>query len=82
MQDAMTIWDSICHSQWFKTTSLVSISSCFHRAMILNCSQIIFLNKDDIFKEKIKTSPIRNAFPVCFHICFMNADQTLNDGAI
>lgn len=24
MQDAMTIWDSICHSQWFKQTSIVS----------------------------------------------------------
>lgn len=24
MQDAMTIWDSICHSQWFKNTSIVS----------------------------------------------------------
>ena len=25
MQDAMTIWDSICHSQWFKQTSIVSV---------------------------------------------------------
>jgi guanine nucleotide-binding protein subunit alpha, other len=23
MQDAMTIWDSICHSQWFKQTSII-----------------------------------------------------------
>jgi len=23
MQDAMTIWDAICHSQWFKQTSIV-----------------------------------------------------------
>ncbi|PBK64320.1 G-alpha-domain-containing protein [Armillaria solidipes] len=23
MQDAMTIWDSICHSQWFKRTSII-----------------------------------------------------------
>ncbi|KAH8826020.1 guanine nucleotide binding protein, alpha subunit [Flagelloscypha sp. PMI_526] len=23
MQDAMTIWDSICHSQWFKRTSMI-----------------------------------------------------------
>ncbi|KDQ53440.1 hypothetical protein JAAARDRAFT_137170 [Jaapia argillacea MUCL 33604] len=23
MQDAMTIWDSICHSQWFRTTSII-----------------------------------------------------------
>ncbi|KAF7292780.1 hypothetical protein MIND_01176700 [Mycena indigotica] len=46
MQDAMTIWDSICHSQWFKQTSI-----------------ILFLNKDDLFQQKIKTSPIRTFFP-------------------
>ncbi|KAJ7064053.1 heterotrimeric G protein alpha subunit 4 [Mycena amicta] len=46
MQDAMTIWDSICHSQWFKQTSI-----------------ILFLNKDDLFQNKIKTSPIRTFFP-------------------
>jgi len=46
MQDAMTIWDSICHSSWFKNTSI-----------------ILFLNKDDLFREKIGTSDIRNNFP-------------------
>ncbi|KAJ7088456.1 heterotrimeric G protein alpha subunit 4 [Mycena belliarum] len=46
MQDAMTIWDSICHSQWFKQTSI-----------------ILFLNKNDLFEQKIKTSDIRNFFP-------------------
>jgi guanine nucleotide-binding protein subunit alpha len=41
MQDAMTIWDSICHSQWFKQTSIVSwvdgllagSENCFGRLM-------------------------------------------------
>lgn len=46
MQDAMTIWDSICHSQWFKQTSI-----------------ILFLNKNDLFEQKVKTSDIRNFFP-------------------
>ncbi|KAK7065112.1 heterotrimeric G-protein alpha subunit 4 [Favolaschia claudopus] len=46
MQDAMTIWDSICHSQWFKQTSI-----------------ILFLNKDDLFQQKIKTSDIKSFFP-------------------
>ncbi|KLO17557.1 guanine nucleotide-binding protein alpha-2 subunit [Schizopora paradoxa] len=46
MQDAMTIWDSICHSQWFRNTSI-----------------ILFLNKDDIFKEKIAHSNIKTHFP-------------------
>ncbi|PFH45979.1 hypothetical protein AMATHDRAFT_157094 [Amanita thiersii Skay4041] len=46
MQDAMTIWDSICHSQWFKHTSI-----------------ILFLNKNDLFEQKIKHSHIKNFFP-------------------
>ncbi|KAH8111446.1 guanine nucleotide-binding protein alpha-2 subunit, partial [Phellopilus nigrolimitatus] len=46
MQDAMTIWDSICHSQWFRSTSI-----------------ILFLNKNDIFNEKIQHSDIKNTFP-------------------
>ncbi|KAF4623682.1 hypothetical protein D9613_001396 [Agrocybe pediades] len=46
MQDAMTIWDSICHSQWFKKTSI-----------------ILFLNKHDLFENKIATSHIKNFFP-------------------
>jgi len=46
MQDAMTIWDSICHSQWFRQTSI-----------------ILFLNKTDIFAEKIQHSDIKTHFP-------------------
>lgn len=46
MQDAMTIWDSICHSQWFKSTSI-----------------ILFLNKHDLFLNKIRYSDIKNYFP-------------------
>ena len=33
MQDAMTIWDSICHSQWFKSTSIVGELFSTHRVM-------------------------------------------------
>jgi len=46
MQDAMTIWDSICHSQWFKNTSI-----------------ILFLNKNDLFEEKLSRSDIKTFFP-------------------
>ncbi|TFK28427.1 heterotrimeric G-protein alpha subunit, GPA2-like protein [Coprinopsis marcescibilis] len=46
MQDAMTIWDSICHSQWFKQTSI-----------------ILFLNKNDLFEQKVAQSDIKNFFP-------------------
>ncbi|KAF7308116.1 Heterotrimeric G-protein alpha subunit 4 [Mycena kentingensis (nom. inval.)] len=46
MQDAMTIFDSIVHSVWFKQTSI-----------------IVFLNKNDLYEKKIKTSHIRTYFP-------------------
>lgn len=46
MKDAMTLWDGVCSSQWFKQTSL-----------------ILFLNKKDLFAEKMATFPIKNYFP-------------------
>ncbi|KAG9032306.1 hypothetical protein FRB95_001627 [Tulasnella sp. JGI-2019a] len=46
MQDAMAIWDSICHSQWFTSTSIM-----------------LFLNKTDLFDQKIKRSHIKTFFP-------------------
>lgn len=46
MQEALTLFDSICNSKWFVKTSI-----------------ILFLNKIDIFREKIKTSPISKYFP-------------------
>ncbi|KAG8686153.1 hypothetical protein FRC09_014307, partial [Ceratobasidium sp. 395] len=46
MQDAMAIWDSICDSEYFRSTNI-----------------ILFLNKNDLFTEKVKTSPIRRYFP-------------------
>lgn len=46
MQEALTLFDSICNSKWFVKTSI-----------------ILFLNKIDIFKEKILTSPLEKYFP-------------------
>lgn len=46
MQEALTLFDSICNSRWFVKTSI-----------------ILFLNKIDIFKEKLPHSPLRNFFP-------------------
>ncbi|CAE6404349.1 unnamed protein product [Rhizoctonia solani] len=46
MQDAMAIWDSICDSEYFRSTNI-----------------ILFLNKNDLFSEKVKKSPIRRYFP-------------------
>lgn len=67
MQDAMAIWDQICHSQWFKNTSIVSayiLASLFVALIIV--AQILFLNKVDLFTEKIPHSHIRTVFPVSF----------------
>lgn len=46
MQEALTLFDSICNSRWFVKTSI-----------------ILFLNKIDIFKNKISKSPIEAHFP-------------------
>lgn len=46
MQEALTLFDSICNSRWFVRTSI-----------------ILFLNKIDVFKDKIEEVPIENFFP-------------------
>lgn len=46
MQEALTLFDSICNSRWFVKTSI-----------------ILFLNKIDIFKEKLPKHPLSENFP-------------------
>jgi len=46
MQEALTLFDSICNSRWFVKTSI-----------------ILFLNKIDLFKEKLPVSPLSKFFP-------------------
>ncbi|KAI8334763.1 guanine nucleotide-binding protein subunit alpha [Chlamydoabsidia padenii] len=46
MQEALTLFDSICNSRWFVKTSI-----------------ILFLNKIDIFKEKLQREPFSESFP-------------------
>lgn len=46
MQEALTLFDSICNSRWFERTST-----------------ILFLNKIDLFRQKLPTSPLINYFP-------------------
>ncbi|KAL1924713.1 uncharacterized protein VTP21DRAFT_4367 [Calcarisporiella thermophila] len=46
MQEALTLFDSICNSRWFVNTSI-----------------ILFLNKIDLFKEKLPVSPLGKYFP-------------------
>ena len=75
MMDAMGVWDSICCSPWFRNTSLVRISRAsrrgkanMHSIMALIHShaptQILFLNKEDLFRDRIQYSHIRDFFPV------------------
>lgn len=45
MQEALTLFDSICNSRWFVRTSI-----------------ILFLNKIDIFRQKLQTSPLKDYF--------------------
>ncbi|CAO3683156.1 unnamed protein product [Rhizopus stolonifer] len=45
MQEALTLFDSICNSRWFVKTSI-----------------ILFLNKIDIFKEKLDKCPLIESF--------------------
>ncbi|CAO3600891.1 unnamed protein product [Absidia cylindrospora] len=46
MQEALTLFDSICNSRWFLKTSI-----------------ILFLNKIDIFKDKLLKEPLSDTFP-------------------
>lgn len=46
MQEALTLFDSICNSRWFVKTSI-----------------ILFLNKIDIFKEKLPKQALSETFP-------------------
>lgn len=46
MQEALTLFDSICNSRWFSKTST-----------------ILFLNKTDLFKQKLPKSPLIKYFP-------------------
>ncbi|ERL94868.1 hypothetical protein D910_12141, partial [Dendroctonus ponderosae] len=46
MVESMKLFDSICNSKWFVTTSI-----------------ILFLNKKDLFEEKIARSPLTICFP-------------------
>lgn len=46
MVESMKLFDSICNSKWFVSTSI-----------------ILFLNKVDLFKEKIAHSPLAICFP-------------------
>lgn len=45
MDEALTLFDSICNSRWFEKTSI-----------------LLFLNKTDLFREKLKTTPLNEYF--------------------
>lgn len=64
MQEALTLFDSICNSRWFVKTSIVSApdSASLSVLNMFSC-QILFLNKIDLFAEKLPRSPLGDYFP-------------------
>jgi guanine nucleotide-binding protein subunit alpha, other len=64
MMDAMTIWDGICNLKYFRNTGLVSYWPLLFQRCPHPTSQILFLNKVDLFEKKIHYSPIKKFFPV------------------
>jgi guanine nucleotide-binding protein G(i) subunit alpha len=63
MQEALTLFDSICNSRWFVKTSIVRDPAFIHRASLMKTLQILFLNKIDLFAEKLPRSPLGDYFP-------------------
>ena len=64
MQEALTLFDSICNSRWFVKTSIVSIAlSLSVTISLMHNLQILFLNKIDLFAEKLPRSPLGDYFP-------------------
>lgn len=72
MQEALTLFDSICNSRWFVKTSIVSTRAIYRQLCSLTHPnslttivflQILFLNKIDLFAEKLPTSPLGDYFP-------------------
>ena len=61
------LFDSICNSKWFTRTSMVRIRhlpcAYMHPLTRLSLSQILFLNKVDVFRTKILTSSVKQYFP-------------------
>ena len=45
MDEALTLFDSICNSRWFEKTSI-----------------LLFLNKTDLFRQKLMTTPLNQYF--------------------
>jgi guanine nucleotide-binding protein subunit alpha len=64
MQEALTLFDSICNSRWFVKTSIVRAPlSAAPPESHLVAVQILFLNKIDLFAEKLPRSPLGDYFP-------------------
>jgi hypothetical protein len=69
MHEALMLFDSICNSQWFLKTNMVSRLNRSLCASLLtrdsSSEQILFLNKDDVFRQQLENpnSQIGDYFP-------------------
>jgi len=63
MQEALTLFDSICNSRWFVKTSIVRCLLPPSYVLLSPSHQILFLNKIDLFAEKLSYSRLGDYFP-------------------
>jgi len=58
------MWDGICSSQWFRYTPIVRSSILRRRTICIDSKiQILFLNKEDLFRARVPIAHIKNTFP-------------------
>lgn len=71
LEEALILFESISNSRWFLKTSIVrrvphhvASSRPSSRSFLPSLpSQILFLNKIDLFQSKLKTVPLNRYFP-------------------
>ena len=64
MHESLKLFDSICNNKW--SVQGLIMHACYYCAShcrFTDTSIILFLNKKDLFEDKIKKSPLTVCFP-------------------